>query len=98
MRILEWPEPSVAHRVPAEAGPVWQHSILISRIAGERAFANDILKVDVGNVKVEGDFTVRGDPNMAGIHYISRTDSRGQRCQAQTVDRNPLAVLDDHHA
>ena len=35
---------SVTDRVPAEAGEVWQQRILISRTAGEKAFANaDIL-------------------------------------------------------
>ena len=35
---------SVTDRVPAEAGEVWQQIILISRTAGEKAFANaDIL-------------------------------------------------------
>lgn len=34
----------ITNRVPAEAGEVWQHRILISRTAGEKALANaDIL-------------------------------------------------------
>lgn len=35
-----------ANRVPAELGEDWQHRIRISRIAGERAFANDMEDVD----------------------------------------------------
>ena len=31
---------SATDRVPAEAGEVWQQRILISRTAGEKAFAN----------------------------------------------------------
>ena len=39
-------ESSATDRVPAEAGEVWQQRILISRTAGEKAFASvDILRM-----------------------------------------------------
>lgn len=43
---------SLTDRVPAEAGEVWQQKILISRTAGEKAFANaDILLMCGGRTR-----------------------------------------------
>ena len=37
---------SNAYRAPADAEPVWQHRMRISRTAGERAFAKDMVAED----------------------------------------------------
>ena len=42
---------SVTDRVPAEAGEIWQQIILISRTAGEKAFANADILLTCGSRK-----------------------------------------------
>jgi hypothetical protein len=55
----------VTDRVPAEAGEVWQQWILISRTAGEKAFANaDILRVCGGRRRSR--WARLRDPEFAG--------------------------------
>lgn len=54
-------------RVPAEAGPVCEHKIRISRRAGEKAFANDMLED-------EGDGCNSKSPNKKPSDKIRKED------------------------